>query len=50
LRLLVARGLFYMAGVVFYALDYWWHWCHGVWHRFVLAGSISHYFAILLSL
>ena len=38
------------AGVVFYALDHWWHWCHrGVWHPFALAGSICHYSAILLS-
>ena len=50
LRLLVAGGLFYTVGVVFYALDHRWRWGHGVWHLFVLAGSISHYFAILLSL
>lgn len=49
-RLLVAGGLFYTVGVLFYALDDRWRWGHGVWHLFVLAGSISHYFAILLSL
>ena len=47
---LVAGGLFYTVGVIFYALDDRWPWCHGVWHLFVLAGSVSHYFAILLYL
>lgn len=41
-------GIFYTSGIVFFALDSWYPWCHGVWHLFVLAGSISHYFAILL--
>lgn len=49
-RLLVAGGFFYTVGVLFYGLDDRWRWGHGVWHLFVLAGSISHYFAILLSL
>ena len=49
-RLLVAGGLFYTVGVIFYALDSRWPWCHGIWHLFVLAGSVSHYFAILLYL
>lgn len=49
-RLLVAGGLFYTVGVIFYALDSQWPWCHGIWHLFVLAGSVSHYFAILLFL
>lgn len=47
---LVAGGLFYTVGVVFYVLDNRWPWCHGVWHLFVLAGSISHYFVIVLYL
>jgi len=47
---LVAGGLFYTVGVIFYALDNRWPWCHGIWHLFVLAGSVSHYFAILLYL
>jgi hemolysin III len=33
---------------VFYALDHRYPWMHGVWHLFVLAGSISHYVAILV--
>ncbi len=45
---LIAGGAFYTSGVVFYALDSRYPWCHGVWHVFVLAGSVSHYFAILL--
>ena len=47
---LLAGGIFYTVGVVFYILDHRYPWCHGVWHLFVLAGSISHYFAILLFL
>ena len=45
---LIAGGVFYTTGVVFFALDSWYPWCHGVWHLFVLAGSISHYVAIML--
>lgn len=46
LALLLAGGLAYTGGVVFYAwrrLPY--H--HAIWHVFVLAGSALHYFAIL---
>ena len=44
---LLAGGMFYSLGVIFYAwksLPY--H--HAVWHMFVLGGSICHFFAILL--
>jgi len=44
---LLAGGLSYTLGAVFYLwkkLPY--H--HGIWHLFVLAGSVCHYFAILL--
>ena len=47
LQLLLAGGLAYTGGIVFYKwerLPY--H--HAIWHCFVLAGSIFHYFAILL--
>ncbi len=47
MRWLVAGGIFYTSGIVFYAVDHRYHWAHGVWHLFVLAGSVSHYFAIL---
>ncbi len=46
LLLLLLGGLAYTLGIVFYAwkrLPY--H--HAIWHVFVLAGSISHFFAIL---
>ena len=45
---LIAGGVFYTAGVLFYALDSWYPWCHGIWHLFVIAGSACHYFSILL--
>jgi hemolysin III len=47
LALLVAGGLAYTAGIVFYAwkrLPY----AHAVWHGFVLLGSALHFFAILM--
>jgi hemolysin III len=43
---LVAGGLAYTLGVVFYALDRR-RYFHATWHLFVLAGSACHYFAIL---
>ena len=45
---LLAGGLFYTGGIVFFALDSRYPWMHGVWHLFVLAGSICHYVAILV--
>ena len=47
---LLAGGLFYTVGIVFYVLDNRHPWCHGIWHLFVLAGSISHYVTILFFL
>jgi hemolysin III len=46
---LIAGGLFYSSGVIFYV----WKrlpFSHVVWHLFVLAGSTCHYFAVLRSL
>jgi hemolysin III len=46
---LVAGGLFYSVGVIFYMwrnLKY----AHGIWHLFVLAGSAMHFFAVIYSL
>jgi len=37
----------YTLGVLFFALDRL-RYFHAVWHLFVLAGSVAHYFAILL--
>jgi hemolysin III len=45
---LVAGGIFYTSGVIFFVLDHWYPRCHGVWHLFVIAGSTCHYFSILL--
>jgi hemolysin III len=45
---LVAGGVFYTSGIVFFVLDHRYTWFHGVWHLFVVAGSVSHYFSILL--
>ncbi len=44
---LVAGGLFYTLGVIFYV----WKklpFNHAIWHLFVLSGSVCHFFAILL--
>lgn len=45
---LAVGGLLYTGGIVFYALDETLRHGHGIWHLFVLAGSASQYFAILL--
>jgi len=47
---LVLGGFFYTVGMIFYALDGKMRHAHGVWHLFVLAGSVTHYFTILLYL
>jgi len=45
--LLVAGGLSYTFGVIFYIKDHKPYY-HAIWHLFVLGGSIFHYFMILL--
>jgi hemolysin III len=45
---LAAGGVFYTVGIIFYALDETLRHGHGIWHLFVLAGSASHYLALLL--
>jgi hemolysin III len=45
---LVTGGLFYTVGIVFYALDKKFAHSHGIWHLFVMAGSLCHYFTIFL--
>ena len=47
---LLAGGIFYTAGIAFYAADKRLPIGHGIWHLFVLAGSVAHYLAILLYL
>ena len=43
---LLAGGIFYTAGVPFYALDSRIPYFHPVWHMFVIAGSVCHYVTI----
>lgn len=38
-------GFFYTAGVAFY-IRKWFRFSHGIWHLFVLGGSISHFISI----
>jgi hemolysin III len=45
---LVVGGLLYSSGVIFYVWDNL-PYNHGIWHVFVLGGSIFHYFSILTS-
>jgi len=44
---LLLGGVFYTVGVVFYIFDKRVRHFHGIWHLFVMAGSISHYCTIL---
>ena len=46
LVLLLAGGLAYTGGVAFYLLERM-RYHHAIWHLFVLAGTVLHYFAIL---
>jgi hemolysin III len=41
-----AGGMAYTLGIIFFALDRL-RYFHALWHLFVLAGSVAHYFAIL---
>jgi len=47
---LLAGGLFYTIGVVFFALGSRVRHSHGIWHLLVMAGSVSHYIAIIVYL
>jgi len=44
---LALGGLFYTVGIIFYATDEKLKHGHGIWHLFVLAGSMCQYFAVL---
>ncbi len=44
---LLAGGLAYTAGVVFFVLDTRVRYAHSVWHGFVAAGTGCHFFAVL---
>lgn len=43
--LLMLGGLFYTGGTFFFLKDR--KYDHGIWHLFVLAGSVSHFFSVL---
>lgn len=45
---MIAGGVFYTGGVLFFINDDKWKHAHGIWHLFVLAGSTCHYFCVLL--
>jgi hemolysin III len=47
LRWLVAGGLAYTVGVIFFALGSRLRYGHFIWHLFVMAGTACHYFAVL---
>ena len=42
---IVTGGLLYTLGIIFFAINR--RYCHTVWHLFVLAGSICHFYAVL---
>lgn len=44
---LLAGGLSYTFGIIFYCIDHKLYFTHAVWHLFVLAGSACHFFAVL---
>ena len=44
---LLGGGLFYSVGIAFYIIDLKKYHFHGIWHIFVLSGSITHYFTIM---
>jgi len=46
---LLSGGIAYTAGVVFYVLDKvkWLDHAHGIWHFFVLVGSVCHFIAVI---
>ena len=44
---LAAGGVFYTVGIIFFAFDERYRHWHGIWHLFVIAGSLMHFIAIL---
>jgi hemolysin III len=44
---LLAGGLAYTAGVIFFVLDSRIRYAHAIWHGFVVAGTSCHFFAVL---
>jgi hemolysin III len=46
---LLIGGLFYTLGCIFFVLDRM-PYNHAIWHLFVMGGSISHFFSVILYL
>ena len=44
---LASGGVFYTVGIIFFAFDERFRHWHGIWHLFVIAGSLMHFIAIL---
>ena len=46
---LVVGGIAYTTGIVFYIIDKlnWLNHAHGIWHFFVLAGSVAHFITVI---
>jgi hemolysin III len=44
---LAAGGILYTVGIIFFAFDERFRHWHGIWHLFVIAGSLAHFIAIL---
>lgn len=44
---LLAGGVFYTVGIIFFAFDQRFRHWHGIWHLFVIAGSLMHFIAVL---
>jgi hemolysin III len=47
IELLVAGGLAYTTGVIFFVLDSRLRYAHAIWHGFVAMGTLCHFFAVL---
>ena len=45
---LAAGGVFYTVGIIFFAFDSRFRHWHGIWHLFVIAGSLMHFVAVYL--
>ena len=43
---LASGGVMYTVGIIFFALDHRLRHAHGIWHLFVIAGSLLHFVAI----
>lgn len=44
---LAGGGVFYTVGIIFFAFDERFRHWHGIWHLFVIAGSLAHFIAVL---